>query len=128
MADVSLVNSASVSGTYNLSPLSIQSNTVITKIVSGLTVKKEVDKQEWVEGNLTYTITIQNNAENSFVSPVLVDVLDPNLVKLEANSVQVNGVNTNYTYEEASGRLSINLEEITVGGTSVITFRVQQKS
>lgn len=127
MADVSLVNSASVSGTYNLSPLSIQSNTVITKIVSGLTVKKEVDKQEWIEGNLTYTITIQNNAENSFVSPVLVDVLDPNLVKLEANSVQVNGVNTNYTYEEASGKLSINLEEITVGGTSVITFRVQQK-
>lgn len=127
MADVSLVNSASVSGTYNLSPLSIQSNTVITKIVSGLTVKKEVDKQEWIEGNLTYTITIQNNAENSFVSPVLVDVLDPNLVKLEENSVQVNGVNTNYTYEEASGKLSINLEEITVGGTSVITFRVQQK-
>ena len=73
MADVSLVNSASVSGTYNLSPLSIQSNTVITKIVSGLTVKKEVDKQEWIEGNLTYTITVQNNAENSFVSPVLVD-------------------------------------------------------
>lgn len=127
MADVSLVNSASVSGTYNLSPLSIQSNTVITKIVSGLTVKKEVDKQEWIEGNLTYTITVQNNAENSFVSPVLVDVLDPNLVKLEENSVQVNGVNTNYTYEEASGKLSINLEEITVGGTSVITFRVQQK-
>lgn len=127
MADVNLINSASVTGNYDTEQLTINSNIVTTKIINGLKVTMEVDKKEWITGNLTYKITVQNNAEKLFESPVLIDVLDPTLVMLEENSVEVNGVTRSYTYEEISGKLSINLEQIPVGTTSVITFRVKQK-
>lgn len=127
MADVNLINSASVTGNYDTEQLTINSNIVTTKIINGLKATMEVDKKEWITGNLTYKITVQNNAEKLFESPVLIDVLDPTLVMLEENSVEVNGVTRSYTYEEISGKLSINLEQIPVGTTSVITFRVKQK-
>lgn len=127
MADVSLNNSVSVTGTYDLDPLILASNTVVTKIVKGITVHKTADKEKWTTGNLTYTITIENNADNPFETPTLVDVLDTNLITLVENSVLVNGVTKEYIFEKSTGTLSINLETIAVGGSSVITFRVQQK-
>lgn len=128
MADVSLSNSASVTGTYGMSPLTLESNFVITQIVDGLSIKKEVDKQKWVTGELTYTITVENNADNSYEGPILTDVLDPSLVNLVNNSVTVNGVIRQYDYEESTGKLAINLDTISKGETSVITFRVQRKN
>lgn len=127
MADVSLSNSVSVTGTYDLEPLLLVSNTVATKIVKGITVHKTADKEKWATGNLTYTITIENNADNPFETPTLVDVLDTNLITLVENSVLVDGVTKEYIFEKSTGTLSINLETIAVGGSSVITFRVQQK-
>lgn len=127
MADVSLSNSASVTGTYDSDPLTLESNAVVTSILKGLTIRKDVDKQKWATGPLTYTITVENNADNEFENTTLVDILDPNLISLVANSVQVNSTTTQYTYEEDTGKLSINLGTIAVGDTSVITFRVQQK-
>lgn len=127
MADTNLSNTASVTGTYDTSEISLNSNTVLTKIVDSLTIEKAVDKQKWATGELTYTITITNNAENTFETPVLVDVLDPTLVSLVADSVTIDNVAANYQYEEVSGTLTVNLANITVGTTSVITFRVQKK-
>lgn len=91
MADISLSNKSSVSGTYDTSVITLESNMVTTSIVDDLTVEKTVDKQKWVNGELTYTITITNNADNIFEAPVLIDVLNPGLIKLVDNSVQVNG-------------------------------------
>lgn len=127
MADISLSNTASVTGTYDTSQISLNSNTVETKIVDNLTVEKAVDKQKWATGELTYTITITNNAENIFETPVLVDVLDPALISLVPNSVTVNNVAANYQYNEATGTLTVDLANIAVGSSSVITFRVQKK-
>lgn len=127
MADTNLSNTASVTGTYDTSEISLNSNTVLTKIVDSLTIEKAVDKQKWATGELTYTITITNNAENTFETPVLVDVLDPALVSLVTDSVTIDKVATNYQYDEVSGTLTVNLANITVGTTSVITFRVQKK-
>lgn len=127
MADVSLSNSASVTGTYDSAPLTLESNAVVISILKGLTIRKDVDKQKWATGPLTYTITVENNADNEFENTTLVDILDSNLISLVANSVQVNSTTTQYTYEEDTGKLSINLGTIAVGDTSVITFRVQQK-
>lgn len=127
MVNVRLSNSASVTGTYDTSLLTLTSNEVITEIVSGITITKEADKQKWLDGNLTYTITVENNSNDDFQSPKLVDVLDPNLIKLVDGSVQLNGVDTAYNYDDVTGTLTIDLKTITVGETSVITFRVQQK-
>lgn len=127
MADITLTNNANISGTYDSSPLTLESNTVTTQLISGITIQKSADKQNWLSGDLTYTITIQNNADSNLDSPVLTDVLNPDLIKLVENSVQVDGAIKQYTYEESTGTLTVNLDNIDVGNTATITFRVQKK-
>lgn len=127
MADINLSNSVDVTGTYDTEQLFLKSNTVVTKIVNGITVVMTADKEKWATGELTYNVTITNNADSPFETPKIVDILDPSLIKLVPNSVKVDSVDTNYTYDESIGNLSIDLNTIAVGDSSVITFRVQQK-
>lgn len=127
MADINLSNSVDVTGTYDTEQLFLKSNTVVTKIVNGITVVMTADKEKWATGELTYGVTITNNADSPFETPKIVDILDPSLIKLVPNSVKVDSVDTNYTYDESVGNLSIDLNTIAVGDSSVITFRVQQK-
>ena len=59
-----------------------------------LTIMKTADKQNWASGNLTCTITITNVAEKAFEIPTIKDILDPVLIKLVKNSVEVDGKTT----------------------------------
>lgn len=127
MADINLSNSVDVTGTYDTEQLFLKSNTVVTKIVNGITVVMTADKEKWATGELTYDVTITNNADSPFETPKIVDILNPSLIKLVPNSVKVDSVDASYTYDESVGNLSIDLNTIAVGDSSVITFRVQQK-
>ena len=82
------------------------------------------DKQNWASGNLTYTITITNGAENAFETPTITDTLDLALIKLVADSVEVDDTKAEYNYNDTTGELSVVLETIDVGAKSVITFLV----
>lgn len=126
MADIKLSNIASVTGTYDAVPVTLESEAIITEIISGLTIQKTANKQNWASGTLTYTITITNNAVNSLEAPTVTDILDPKLIRLVENSVEVNGSTAQYTYDAASGLLTLTLDAIAVGGNSVITFQVQK--
>lgn len=87
MADVKLSNIANVTENYDSIPTTLTSKAVITDMIAGLTIVKVADKQNWASGNLTYTITITNGAENAFENPTITDILDPALIKLVENSV-----------------------------------------
>ena len=126
MADVKLSNIANVTGTYDSVPTTLISEAVITEMIAGLTILKTADKQNWASGNLTYTITITNGAENPFETPTITDTLDPTLIKLVADSVEVDGQKAEYNYNDTTGELSVVLETIEVGAKSVITFQVQK--
>lgn len=126
MADVKLSNIASAVGTYDSIPTTITSEAVITEIITGLTIVKTADKQNWASGNLTYTITITNGAESAFETPIVTDTLDSALIKLVDNTVQVDGNTVQYTYDSETGALSIQLETIAAEASSVITFQVQK--
>lgn len=126
MADVKLSNIANVTGTYDSIPTTLTSEAVITDMISGLTIVKTADKQNWASGNLLYTITITNGAENAFETPTITDTLDPTLIKLVDNSVEVDGNTVEYNYDAVSGKLEIVLETIETGANSVITFQVQK--
>lgn len=126
MADVKLSNIANVTGTYDSIPTTLTSEAVITDMISGLTIVKKADKQNWASGNLLYTITITNGAENAFETPTITDTLDPTLIKLVDNSVEVDGKTVEYNYDAVSGKLEIVLETIETGANSVITFQVQK--
>lgn len=126
MADVKLTNVADVTGTYDSIPTTLTSKAIITDLISGLTIVKTADKQNWATGNLTYTVTITNAAENAFEKPTFTDILDPALIKLVENTVEVNGSTTEYTYDPTTGKLSVELETIATEGSTTITFQVQK--
>ena len=126
MADVSLSNTANVTGNYDAVPVTLESEAVITEIINGLTIQKTADKQNWATGTLKYTITITNNAQNALESPKVTDTLDISLITLVDNSVQVNGTDVQYTYDSTTGLLTVDLESIAVGSSSVVTFQVQK--
>lgn len=126
MADVKLSNIANVTGTYDSIPTTLTSEAVITEMIAGLTILKTADKQNWASGNLQYTITITNSAQNAFETPTITDILDPTLIKLVADSVEVDGKKANYDYDEATGELKIVLDTIATETNSVITFQVQK--
>lgn len=127
MADVTLSNIANVTGNYESVPTTLVSEAVITELIAGLTIVKAADKQNWASGNLTYTVTITNDAENPFESPTFTDTLDPKLIKLVENSVEVNGEPTaEYQYDSTTGVLSVTLSTIATGAKSIITFQVQK--
>lgn len=121
-----LNNTVTAVGNYNDVPTSITSAVSVVTMIDGLTITKSSDKQNWASGNLTYTITITNGAENAFETPTITDTLDPALIKLVADSVEVDGTKAEYNYSDTTGELSVVLGTIEVGAKSVITFQVQK--
>ncbi len=61
-----LSNTVNANGTYDNVPLSITSNTTVVKLVDGLTLTLAADKQYWKDGNLTYTITLNNTTDMAY--------------------------------------------------------------
>lgn len=126
MADVKLTNVPDVTGTYDSIPTTLTSEAIITDLISGLTIVKTADKQNWATGNLTYTIKITNAATSAFEKPTFTDILDPTLIKLVDNSVKVNGTTAEYNYDSGTGKLSVELETIAIEESTTITFQVQK--
>ncbi len=124
-----LLNTVSATGTYNGLPTAITSEAVAVQIVDGLTITKTADKQSWGNGLLTYTITIQNTAAESYATPVVTDVIDTTLVKFVPDSVYIDDVqaeSSQYTYDDTTHTLTINLSDITSGSSKKITFQVSK--
>ncbi len=125
-----LTNIATATGTYNSLPTSLTSSAVVVNLISGLTLTKTANKTSWADGLLTYTITISNQAEQTYSTPVVTDVLDGNLVTFVANSVTINeqpAIESQYKYDSASNTLTVNLADIAATETATITFQVAKK-
>lgn len=98
-------------------------------MLDGLKVTKTADKMVWADGVLTYTITVTNSTAEIFTLPVITDVLDKTLVTFVDGSVTIDGqpaATEIYSYDEASGKLTINLSNIAPSASSTITFQVKK--
>ena len=128
--ETELTNTATVLGNYNSIPTEISITALVVTILTGLTVTKSADKPIWTEGNLTYTIEVNNETNEAYTSPVITDVLDPTLITLVANSIKVDDVvleESKYTYDDVTGKLTITLEDIPAKNTKKVTFEVSKK-
>ena len=130
MAELSLTNKVDIAGNYGdaSNPITFSSNDVTTTLIQGLTVTKNADKTYWVNGPLTYTLTITNNSGGKLDSGVITDKLDTNLISLdETYGVLINGSKTeDYTY--TTGTLTVNLPELADSSTTTVTFQVNRVS
>lgn len=128
MAELSLTNRVDIAGNYGdeSNPITFSSNDITTTLIQGLTVTKNADKSYWINGPLTYTITITNNSGSKLDSGVITDKLDTNLILLnEAYGVLINGSKTeDYTYN--TGTLIVNLPELADNSTTTVTFQVNR--
>lgn len=125
-----LNNTAVVQGTYNNIPTQITSNTSVVNIIEGLTLNKLADKENWGSGNLTYTITLENKTDTTYVSPVITDVINTDLVDFVNDSVMIDDVKADaseYSYSTDTKTLTINLSDITKDTTRKVNFMVKKK-
>lgn len=126
-----LNNSVTSVGNYNNVPTSLTSNVSVVNMVDGLTLTKDADKKNWANGNLTYTITIDNQTATTYESPVITDVIDHTLVKFVEDSVTINGVQADtskYNYDDGNHTLTVNLDDVGPSSTTTLTFRVEKNS
>lgn len=126
-----LNNSATANGKYNNIPTMITSNISVVNLVEGLSIKKEADKQNWSGGNLTYTITVSNDAEQAYETPIVTDTIDTDLVKFVENSVTIDGQpadTSRYQYDAGTHTLSVTLDTIQPTRSTTLTFRVSKNS
>lgn len=89
-----------------------------------------INQKTWVDGNLTYTITVNNQADKTYEKPVITDVIDTNLVDFIDGSVTIDGqtaTKAQYIYDTDNHTLTINLDDVTPSSISTLTFLVKKK-
>ena len=88
-------------------------------------------QKNWADGELTYTIVISNNAEKTYESPVITDILNKNLIEFVNGSVTIDNIpatEQEYQIEESTNTLTIKLTDINVSSSKTITFKVRKKN
>lgn len=124
--ETELTNQATILGNYNDIPTEISTQALVVTILTGPTVTKSADKMVWSDGNLTYKLEVNNQTENTYTSPVVTDILNPDLIKLVDNTIKIDGTlidESEYTYDESTGKLTINLPTIN-SKEETVTFEV----
>ncbi len=125
-----LSNTATALGNYNSIPTSLTSNALVVNIIDGLSISKSADKTNWASGNLTYTITIDNQTDTAYENPVVTDIIDGTKVDFVDGSITINGTNatsSQYTFDSTTNTLTITLDEVANLSTTNITFEVKKK-
>lgn len=128
--NTTLNNTVSALGNYNNIPTSITSLVSVVIMISGLTITKTADKEVWADGLLTYNTVLDNEATETYVSPVVTDKIDTSFITFVAGSVTIDGTevtSSEYTYEESTGTLKVNPTDITPSSKKTITFQVTKK-
>ncbi len=125
-----LSNTINAAGTYDDTPISLTSNTNVVKIIDGLTLKLEADRKYWKDGNLKYSITLDNATDVSYTTVTLTDVLDTTYISFVDGTVEIDGAKATsdqYSYNEASHTLTVNLASVDAQSNTTITFEVKKK-
>ncbi len=120
-----LNNTASVVDIYNNVPTSITSLVSVVTIIDGLSITKTADKVNWADGELTYTITIINNAEKTYESPTITDKLDGTNVEFVDKIVTIDGSaasESDYQFDSSTNTLTVKLTNIDVSSSKTVTF------
>lgn len=125
-----LNNIVTAVGNYNGIATTITSNNVVVNMIDGLTILMSANKTNWADGNLEYTIVINNSTDTSYNEVKVTDVIDTNLVTFITDSVTINSASASsseYTYDAETGTLTINLSDVLPSGSSTVKFQVKKK-
>lgn len=125
-----VTNTVTSEGTYDNTPISLTSNATIVKIIDGLTLVLSADKKYWKDGNLTYTIVLNNATDIKYENITLKDVIDSTYTSFVDGSVKINDAyaqSSEYNYDSSTNTLSVSLQEVEASGKTTVTFSVKKK-
>ncbi|NLL02219.1 MAG: hypothetical protein GX265_04290 [Mollicutes bacterium] len=125
-----LINSATVTGTFDGDIYSKTSNQVITELINLIFIKS-ANKTIWARGNLLFILDIINSDSTPYNNLVIIDILNPKYIMLVTDSVRINGIPVAYgsiTYNEITGELNINIDSIPPESMLTITFEVRKRN
>lgn len=125
-----LYNKATSFGNYKKTPISLSSNTSIVNISPGLELTIDTNKTKWKYGNLTYKFKITNISSTPYLNLVITTLIDTRLIELVPNSITIDNViatQNEYSYNEETHFLNINLNEIKQNQTKEINFSVRKR-
>lgn len=128
---MNLNNTATAVGTYNEISTSLTSNVSVVNMISGLSMTKSANKVNWADGLLTYTLTINNQSTETYVAPIITDVIDTTLVNFVEGSVMIDGVaatSSQFSYAADTHTLTVNLTDIAPSAAKTVTFQVSKKA
>lgn len=126
-----LKNIATSTGIHNNINTVLNSNENEVLLINNFEFIKKSNKKLWATGNLTYTIVIKNLSSASFNNIIIKDVLNPNFILLDVQSVRINDIPAGYgifTYKKSNGLLLITLPRVKVKEKVVITFKVNKRN
>lgn len=124
-----LRNTVGAKGNYNSIPTSITSVASVVTMVEGLSITKTADKLVWADGELTYTIVITNDADQTYENVVVTDILNTTLVEFVDKSVTIDSVQaTTGEYEYNDGTLTVNINDIVASESKTVTFKATKKN
>ena len=131
MADSNLSIQAGSQGTYNGQSLSLSSDLLSVILTDGLSLTMTADQAVWADGVLTFTVVLSNvSGLYPYVAPVVTSVLDPTLIELVDDSVILDGtalvLDTDYTYDDTTGTLVVDFDDVAIAASSTLTFQVQK--
>lgn len=130
-----LLNKALTEGKYDNLPLNMETDLTI-KMVEVM-LEKTASHEYWGSGPLTYTVTVANEEPAGappYIDVVLKDTLEYQKVDLVAGSVQIDGVPVppapapgGYTYDPATGLLTVPVGTVAAQTSKEVTFQVTKK-
>lgn len=117
---IPIVNTAVANGMYGTEPIRLQ-DSADTDLLNNLTVTKTADKTMWGkgDGNLTYTIEINNQEAQPYTGVKVSDELDTDIIDLVADSVKID--------DEATTNFSFNAGILVVGDPTPLTVPATEK-
>ncbi len=126
-----LKNIASSTGIYNNLNTVLYSNKNEVLLINNFEIIKKANKTLWATGNLTYTIIIKNLSSASLENIIIQDVLNPNYILLDVESVRINSIPAGYgifTYDRNNGLLVITIPKVKGEEKIIITFKVNKRN
>lgn len=126
-----LTNAVTSVGNYNSIPTQLTSNTSVVNMIEGLSLTKEADRKNWGNGNLKYTITLDNQAEEAYTNVKITDEINTTLVNFIKGSVKINDIDATEdqaSYNDTSHTLIVNLDQVAASSRTTVTFLVEKKA
>lgn len=126
-----LNNTVTALGNYKDIPTTLTFNTFVVNMIDGLKLTKSVDKKNWASGNLTYTIELENQTEDSYTNVIITDILNTSLINFIKGSVKINNIEATSeesSYDDKTHTLPINLNEVAAFSRNTVSFLDAKKT